>query len=100
MIEGLNRVLETEREAKGIKVKGCFLVLQQNSEPMKFGGLVKITWKVHYTVYPSSTLIEVMTTAKPGRDDFKRDLAAMLQVKIYELTHSEKWEKVINGDTI
>lgn len=100
MIEGLNRVLEDTRTNRGLTIKRAFFVFQQISEPMKFGGLSKISWKIHYTGSHNSTPIEIGITAKVGRDDYKRDLTIMLQQEICKLVLSEKWEKLINGEAI
>lgn len=100
MIEGLNRVLEDTRADRRIAIKGSFLIFQQTSEPMKFGGLSKISWKVHYTGSKPSVPIDISVTAKVGRDDFRRDLTIVLQQEICRLVRSETWEKIINGETI
>lgn len=100
MVEGLNRFLENIRADKGVSVKGSFFVFQQNSEALKFGNLTKVTWRVHYSTGLPATPIELSVTAKVGRDDYKRDLAVMLQQEICKLVQSNKWEKIVNGKSI
>lgn len=100
IVEGLNKALDNIRAERNLDIKGYFFVFQQISEPIKFGNLTKYTWKVHYTGFPPSTPISVSVTAKVGRDDFKRDLVIALQQEICRLVQSEKWEDIINGESI
>lgn len=100
-VEGLNRVLEHEREIRGISASGFFKIYS-NSQDISFGRLSKTKWIVAY-IKPGKHPVEAFyfeLTYNPRRDDYLATIDMMLTTQIIYFVKSDNWEKVINGEDI